>query len=63
MTADLRWSVYCGAPGGTRTRDPLIKSQVLLPTELLARIENKISKDIIFALILKNNKALMYSYY
>ena len=27
----------CGAPGRIRTRDPLVRSQVLYPTELPAR--------------------------
>ena len=33
---------HFGAPGEARTRDPLIKSQVLLPTELLAHIIYKV---------------------
>gem|GEM_PF-2349288 len=28
--------VLCGAPGGTRTPDPLLRRQLLCPTELLA---------------------------
>ena len=34
-------SKVSGAPVGVRTRDPQIKSQVLLPTELLAHIKEK----------------------
>ena len=29
--------VICGAPGRIRTHDPLVRSQVLYPTELRAR--------------------------
>ena len=36
-----------GAPGRIRTRDPLVRSQVLYPTELPAR-ENVIMRDYFF---------------
>ncbi len=31
---------FIGAPGRIRTHDPLVRSQVLYPTELRARIRN-----------------------
>ena len=34
---------FNGAPGGIRTRDPLLKRQVLLPTELPAHIKIKLN--------------------
>ena len=37
----LRSDLVYGAPGGTRTPDPLIRSQVLYPAELLAQIYNQ----------------------
>ena len=36
QTADL--NLFDGAPGRIRTHDPLVRSQVLYPTELLAHI-------------------------
>ena len=33
-----------GAPGETRTPDPLLRRQLLYPTELLARMENNIGE-------------------
>lgn len=33
-----------GAPGRIRTHDPLVRSQVLYPTELLARYQNRRSR-------------------
>ena len=41
----LGYSGLSGAPGRIRTRDPLVRSQVLYPTELPAR-ENVIMRDI-----------------
>ena len=32
----MRWTSFFGTPGGIRTPDPLVRSQILYPAELLA---------------------------
>ena len=39
-------ALFCGAPGVTRTRDLLIRSQTLYPTELRAHPEASISYSV-----------------
>lgn len=34
---------HIGAPGGTRTRDPSIKSRLLVPSELQAHIKRSVA--------------------
>ena len=40
----MRLRKLIGAPGRIRTHDPLVRSQVLYPTELLARYQNRRSR-------------------
>ena len=37
IVLDAQMHVICGAPGRIRTHDPLVRSQILYPTELLPR--------------------------